>query len=189
MKVRMILISFLGYLVSGSVSLANVSESLSQGTLCLVSEDVYFSCKLKNSKVVSVCGSITYPQEGYFTPNDGYVQYRYGSINNVELEYPENKVSPINKFTLIINDMSKQFAHDNGVAWFNTNKLKFNNGSFQYVLTSSKFGSNELDNAFLDVYKNGENIFSQECQMEVTSNFFELYRYKHRFDYKTKIEI
>lgn len=61
-------------------------------TLCASGEDVYFSCSLLGGKVVSVCAS------GNNDPRSGYVQYRYGLIDNIELIYPIKKSPPLGRF-------------------------------------------------------------------------------------------
>jgi hypothetical protein len=61
-------------------------------TLCALGEDVYFSCPLFGGKVVSVCAS------GNNDPKSGYVQYRYGLVDNIELTYPIKKSPPLGRF-------------------------------------------------------------------------------------------
>lgn len=52
-------------------------------TLCKSNEDIYFNAKLENRKYVSLCGA------GHRSPSTGYVKYRYGTSDKVELEYPK----------------------------------------------------------------------------------------------------
>ncbi len=61
-------------------------------TLCTAEEDVYFSCPLPGNKIVSVCAS------NNEAPGSGYVQYRYGTPDNMELLYPNKKAPPAGKF-------------------------------------------------------------------------------------------
>lgn len=57
------------------------------GTHCLPGETDYFSCEMaKNGKVVSVCGG------------DGWLQYRFGRLGNVELAYPSSREGSLGKF-------------------------------------------------------------------------------------------
>jgi hypothetical protein len=52
-------------------------------TLCRISEKVIFNCSLHNGKkLVSVCSSEK------LTKDDGYLQYRFGTILKTELVYP-----------------------------------------------------------------------------------------------------
>jgi hypothetical protein len=86
-------------------------------TLCILHEEVYFSCPI-GGRVMSVCAS------GNISPDNGYVQYRFGRMGKIEHEFP-GKPSPPRK-TFSISDISEgnsRFTH-----------LKFNTGRYHYVL-------------------------------------------------------
>jgi hypothetical protein len=50
--------------------------------LCTNQEDTYFTCTLKNGKLVSVCGT------DYVSDKSGYLVYRYGTNQKIELSLP-----------------------------------------------------------------------------------------------------
>jgi hypothetical protein len=53
---------------------------------CRRDEKAWFRCETKNGKFVSLCGAKDLKAEG------AYVQYRYGRVGSVELEWPALKV-------------------------------------------------------------------------------------------------
>ncbi|MCA0242974.1 MAG: hypothetical protein LCI02_19180 [Proteobacteria bacterium] len=63
-------------------------------SLCSPAERVAFSCLLRNEKIVSLCTS---PE---FNETAGYLQYRYGRIDHVELEHPRTKSGTQRRFEL-----------------------------------------------------------------------------------------
>lgn len=60
-------------------------------SLCLLDEEVYFSCLMKNGKILSLCGNSSNPTEA--------IQYRYGKKNNLELTFPNDMLNSREKFT------------------------------------------------------------------------------------------
>jgi len=57
-------------------------------TLCTTDERVVFSCPLRKSmKLVSLCASVK------LSKAEGYLQYRFGMPNRIELEYPRERVN------------------------------------------------------------------------------------------------
>jgi hypothetical protein len=68
-------------------------------SLCEAGESTYFSCKLKSSKVVSICGS------GQVSPRDkdghraAWLQYRMGRPGALELVFPKQRAGSVAKFT------------------------------------------------------------------------------------------
>lgn len=86
-------------------------------TLCQRHEEVYFSCPI-DGKVVSLCAS------GNISPDNGYVQYRYGVPGHVELQFPEKPNPPKNLFG--IGDIS--------VGNLNFTHIKFMIGAYGYVI-------------------------------------------------------
>lgn len=67
--------------------------------LCEAGESTYFSCKLKGSKMLAICGS------GQVDPleNDGHraawLQYRMGRPGALELVFPKRRSGSVAKFT------------------------------------------------------------------------------------------
>ncbi|WP_459619474.1 hypothetical protein [Burkholderia sp. 3C] len=86
-------------------------------SLCHTFEDVYFSC-VSNEKIISICAS------GNFSPENGYVQYRFGASNKIELEYPAQVVPPLAQF---------QISHIYG-GNLNFIHIKFKSDVYDYVV-------------------------------------------------------
>lgn len=71
-----------------------VHAEASEPSLCVPSERVSFSCELENGKVVSLCTS------SEFSETTGYLQYRYGRQDHIELEHPRSKSATQKRFEL-----------------------------------------------------------------------------------------
>jgi len=69
-----------------------IKENRLNDTLCQDDEDIYLNAGLENGKIVSLCGY------QHYSPDTGYVKYRYGTLNKVELEYPSDKKPPRGRF-------------------------------------------------------------------------------------------
>jgi hypothetical protein len=69
------------------------SVTLSQ-TLCRKGEIDYFSCKTSNEKIISVCGNITNGEIN----DSSWLQYRFGKVGAIELDYPKEKTGSVSKF-------------------------------------------------------------------------------------------
>jgi hypothetical protein len=67
-------------------------------TLCKQGETTYFSCQLKGSRVVSICGSVGV--EGAENPQHrvSWLQYRIGTPKALELVFPERTEDSVSKF-------------------------------------------------------------------------------------------
>jgi len=61
-------------------------------TLCQDNEDIYFNAQLENGKIASLCAY------QHYSPDTGYVKYRYGDVGSVELEFPSDKKPPRGRF-------------------------------------------------------------------------------------------
>lgn len=70
---------------------ASVATAGEQHYLCNKDEQVLFGCTV-GKKMVSVCTSQK------FTKSSGYVQYRFGVKNKIELQYPASLVPPQKNF-------------------------------------------------------------------------------------------
>lgn len=64
----------------------------SNNSLCKESEKVFFNCKTKRQKIISLCGS----QD--LAKNQGYLQYRFGKKEKVELTFPKKQTSSAASF-------------------------------------------------------------------------------------------
>ncbi|MEO6677546.1 MAG: hypothetical protein ABIO21_09225 [Pseudomonas sp.] len=109
-------------------------------TLCAAKEDVYFSCPLPGGKIVSVCAS------GNDQPSAGYVQYRYGSQDKIEMIYPQKELPPKGKF-FIVN------ASEGSV---NKDIIKFKNGKYTYIVAQAFV-------SFLTVLKDDKVVLRKSC--------------------------
>lgn len=85
---------------------------------CGPEEQVIFSCGTNNGRTVSLCASST------LTPSQGYLQYRIGPANNLELVYSVSKEHPKAHFL-----SGSQMYSGRGSAY-----LKFRNGDYTYVV-------------------------------------------------------
>ena len=85
--------------------------------LCRSDEQVVFGCKA-GAKMISVCASVP------FTPTSGYVQYRFGTLSKLELEYPEKQEPPKDHFWL-----STAMYSGGGEA-----RIRFQNQGYQYTV-------------------------------------------------------
>lgn len=61
-------------------------------SLCAKNEKAFFSCMTKKRKLASVCGSSDLSKTG------GYLVYRFGTSEKVELEFPKSKEGSAAKF-------------------------------------------------------------------------------------------
>jgi len=144
------------FLLSASFStmpptLAQVSP-ISNESLCTADEDIYFSCELEEiRKIASVCA------KGNSSPDDGYVQYRFGTKQRLDLEYPKEKISP-QQSSLSIIDVSRTSL---GLG----THLKFSSRNFHYVVSTS------LIPGEIYVEKNARLIFRRTCKNGVHTNF------------------
>ncbi|MGF6916696.1 hypothetical protein [Paraburkholderia sp. 40] len=99
------------------VTLFSANAGAGEVTLCYPHEEVYFSCPT-NGKIMSVCAA------GNISPDNGYVQYRFGKIGHVEIEFPEKPYPPEKWFSISdIQSGNLSFTH-----------LKFSSGRYHYVL-------------------------------------------------------
>lgn len=110
-----------GFLMVATVPLLASGE---EKTHCDSDEDIYFSCPLQNGKIVSVCA------KNNTDPTKGYVQYRYGKPEAIELEYPRGKVAPKGFFSVV--------NADEGSALLSI--LKFKIGSYHYKVNQAFIG-------------------------------------------------
>ncbi|UVM38697.1 hypothetical protein LOY28_29035 [Pseudomonas sp. B21-017] len=110
-------------------------------TLCESQEDIYFSCPLPGGEIVSVCAF------GNNKPSSGYVQYRYGVPEKLELTYPQSKVPPKGRFYVV--NASEGSA--------NLNIIKFYNGRYTYLVA-------QAFRSYLTVLKDGALTFRKSCE-------------------------
>ncbi|WP_238541196.1 hypothetical protein [Pseudomonas sp. GM18] len=138
-KKNSIKLSFMLFVFNFFVSSAFAGET--DVTLCETHEDIYFSCPLPGGKIVSVCAS------NNDKPSSGYVQYRYGAPEKIELVYPQSKVPPEGRF-YVVN------ASEGSV---NLNIIKFYNGRYTYLVA-------QAFKSFLTVLKDDKLALRKSCE-------------------------
>ncbi len=100
-----------------SAALYGVGAYADEVTLCKLHEEVYLSCQ-SGGKIISLCAS------GNISPKNGYVQYRFGTTDHIELEFPKKPYPPMHHFRISdISEGSLSFTH-----------VKFRSGNYDYVL-------------------------------------------------------
>ncbi|WP_133300348.1 hypothetical protein [Paraburkholderia lacunae] len=110
-----------------------------EATLCQSHEEVYFSCPT-DGKVLSVCAS------GNISPDNGYVQYRFGRVGRIELEYPEKPYPPRKLFSIShISGGNLSFTH-----------FKFSSRGYHYVLYQG-------DPSGIYIKRNGKVVSNRIC--------------------------
>ncbi|MGX6998920.1 hypothetical protein [Caballeronia sp. KNU42] len=110
-------------------------------TLCAENEDIYFSCALNDvHKIVSICAAKN------TSPDNGYVQYRFGRSEKYELLFPEEFAPPIDRFSI----------SDFYGGSLNSVHLKFKLGNYTYVVYQSATSG-------VYVVKNGRVVRNLSC--------------------------
>jgi hypothetical protein len=95
---------------------------LSAAGLCLTGEETYFSCEIRGSrKNVSVCGGT------------GWLQYRFGTTNHIELTFPSEREGSLRRF----QGASRIHKAADVAAEF----LMFQRGGIEYSVTAMNGGS------------------------------------------------
>jgi hypothetical protein len=96
--------------------------------LCKNKEEVLFSCHT-GKKIISVCASIP------VTAHSGYVQYRFGKKNAIELVYPSSLLPPYDHF------FQRRERYATATSYTH---LRFKNGKHSYIVyheVSSSMGT------------------------------------------------
>ena len=115
-------------------------------TLCSTDEKVVFSCQIpENRKIVSLCAS----QDSSATK--GYLQYRFGKITKIELQFPEPK-QPAGKNFLYAKD--KHLTMET---------ISFSRDKFSYELV---YGEDNRGRPYgtVIVNKSGELLAAFDCE-------------------------
>jgi hypothetical protein len=94
-----------------------VAEASENKYLCKRDEAIIFGCSLK-TKMVSLCSSKS------VSPTLGYVQYRYGTLDKLEMVYPNRLLPPKGYF----------FLGQSGWSGGGENRIRFNNGKYNYLI-------------------------------------------------------
>jgi len=79
--------------IGGSLARPSAQPSRQTNTLCAADERVIFSCALRQpARIVSLCASKD------LTNEKGYLQYRFGTPEKVELEFPKDRTKTQQQF-------------------------------------------------------------------------------------------
>lgn len=125
------------------------------GSLCNKDEQVIFTCST-GKKFASLCAS------SQFSKNSGYVQYRYGRPQKIELLYPETLKPSQRNFTL----------SNTGFSGGGASYIRFQNNGYEYFLYDSTVRTNfkagepnypQFD-AGIVVRQNSKKISTKHCK-------------------------
>ena len=96
-------------------------------SLCTADEAILFSCPIRGrNKTLSVCGSKE------ITESSGYIQYRFGTKERIDLRYPEAQQPPLGIFT-------KEYSASYGSGVHSTlldASVTFSTGQHTYIIYS-----------------------------------------------------
>jgi hypothetical protein len=121
-------------------------------TLCASDENTVFSCSTAK-KIIAVCASKD------FAADRGYLQYRFGSPNKVELTVPADRSVPPAKSAL-----AGRLVFSGGGGDY----LRFKAGDYEYVVyTAIGKGWGEKDG--VEIEKNGKRLSHVSCKDEPVS--------------------
>ena len=118
-------------------------------THCEPGETVVFSCSM-GKKTASVCASSNHG------PSEGYLQYRFGALGNVEMTYPAKKEHPKDLFTAfyatpVMDDGSRAMVVS----------LEFGVNDYGYEITT--LAKTDTSTTELSVTKAGKNLATLKC--------------------------
>lgn len=142
------------------------NSAFSYETHCENKQLVIFNCKIKNSpKIISVCGQAMAESQ-----DEQYLQYRYGTLNKVELTFPQRSSVKEGQFSY-----RRFYSNNSGTLDYD---LLFNIGKNKYHISwheGSKMDGEPLDEVVLisGIYvtaKSGKTNYL-ECSNDVIQNF------------------
>ena len=104
---------------------STAAKALQPNSLCARDERIIFSCPIKRpAKIVSLCASKD------LTSERGYLQYRFGVPEKIELEFPQNKTGTQQKF---------QYTHYFR-AQVDLTEISFSSNGYEYQITDDYNG-------------------------------------------------
>jgi len=110
---------------SGQIAASTQPNQLQPGTLCEKGERIIFSCPVRRpAKIVSLCSSKD------LTSDRGYLQYRFGLPEKIELEFPKDRTGAQGKF---------QYTHYFR-AQFDLTEISFSINGYEYQITDDYNG-------------------------------------------------
>jgi hypothetical protein len=121
----------------------SAANNYNSTSLCAKYDEIYFSCKTKNAKIISFCG----------TGNERdpkHVYYRYGRVGKIEMEHPKVK----NKESI------SQFSYlQHSRAGMSAISVFFHNYSYMYEIIyhfDTTWPGGEINFSGINVYQNGK---------------------------------
>lgn len=142
-------------------SCVSAEKFVSFDTLCFTTEKIYFSCEIdgKSDKILSVCGTRT-PWD-----KSGYLVYRFGSKEKVELEYPKDRKNTDKIFT---HESSHSEEH---IRQYSRESIRFDIGAYRYRIFES-IADAELDAQGVEVINtNTSTTQTLECKQPAIGTF------------------
>ncbi len=119
-----------------------ISEVYSVQTHCQEDESILINCRIKNSsKVLSFCGNKTdtFGYGKYKNPSDQItLQYRFGRLDHIELNYPEKKKDSFDKF--------KEFHMYSREVQYREIGIEFSISKNRYFISTMFVFTKELEN-------------------------------------------
>jgi hypothetical protein len=145
-----------------SSTAASQGAGLQVGTLCAKNERVIFSCPIKRpAKIVSLCAS-----KG-LTSNQGYLQYRFGLPEKIELEFPKERAGTQQKF---------QYWHYFR-ARVDRTAIDFSINGYQYEISDDYEGEEKPEQTFYGVVVTAPgkpNDVSLSCRIKPKEDYADL---------------
>lgn len=128
-------------------------------SLCQSSEKTIWTCTTEKNKIASVCASKDLAED------KGYVQYRFGSLGKIELEYPKSRTGSAQKF--------KYSRYTRPLVTMLT--LEFENEGVRYEIHDDDNSEEKppVRAASIDV-ANGASSRSVVCRLPVSGSLMEL---------------
>ncbi|WP_198403264.1 hypothetical protein [Acidovorax delafieldii] len=120
-------------------------------SLCSADEIVFLSCSLGH-KLLSVCASKD------LSSDRGYIEYRFGKQNLIELRYPDKSLPPKQAFTFLALGTGQAVE----------NSLRFRNGEYTYTVYS--VGGRTFEDHGVYVRKDNALISRQACRTKIVGN-------------------
>ena len=144
---KKILVTFTLAVFSAQLHAGDVNKSL-----CKAGEAVVFSCNT-GKKLISVCASEN------LAANAGYVQYRFGTKEKLELSFPDNEFHP----GLYATGGNLMYSGGGGAY------MRFNNGAYSYVVYSGIGKGWEKQGVAVE--KNGKLLSNIPCKEPSVEGF------------------
>ena len=145
-------------------AVSSINVTANEG-FCGVNEDSFFHCRNGN-KQISLCASKN------LTEHSGYVQYRFGTNNKIDFEYPSEKKSP------------KGLFFESDLTWSQDieKRLHFSNNTYTYMLFSRSFTVENDDTSGVYIFKGNKYINQIGCKESNTafSKKYLEYKFEHK---------